>query len=146
MLDRCPHRAAALSEGRMTSSGYLQCAYHGRDMPHSSVWLCCVPRERSRACACRDFLHCNREEPKHKSAAAICKGKVLVPCSISHLMCRLVLRWGDRRLHKHPPGFTWGRDLRPHLRYSAALCGETGPHLGLPLSRGTEPTHQHHRW
>ncbi|CAK0757071.1 hypothetical protein CVIRNUC_002509 [Coccomyxa viridis] len=29
MLDRCPHRAAALSEGRMTSSGDLQCAYHG---------------------------------------------------------------------------------------------------------------------
>ncbi|CAL5227269.1 g10200 [Coccomyxa viridis] len=29
LLDRCPHRAAALSEGRMTSSGDLQCAYHG---------------------------------------------------------------------------------------------------------------------
>ena len=29
MLDRCPHRAAALSEGRMTASGDLQCAYHG---------------------------------------------------------------------------------------------------------------------
>ena len=32
MLDRCPHRAAALSEGRMTSSGDLQCAYHGMRM------------------------------------------------------------------------------------------------------------------
>ena len=29
LIDRCPHRAAALSEGRMTSSGNLQCAYHG---------------------------------------------------------------------------------------------------------------------
>jgi phenylpropionate dioxygenase-like ring-hydroxylating dioxygenase large terminal subunit len=29
MLDRCPHRAAALSEGRMTAGGNLQCAYHG---------------------------------------------------------------------------------------------------------------------
>jgi phenylpropionate dioxygenase-like ring-hydroxylating dioxygenase large terminal subunit len=29
LLDRCPHKAAALSEGRMTSTGYLQCAYHG---------------------------------------------------------------------------------------------------------------------
>lgn len=28
-VDRCPHRAAALSEGRMTASGHLQCAYHG---------------------------------------------------------------------------------------------------------------------
>lgn len=29
MLDRCPHRGAALSEGRITESGFLQCAYHG---------------------------------------------------------------------------------------------------------------------
>lgn len=27
--DRCPHKAAALSEGRMTESGLFQCAYHG---------------------------------------------------------------------------------------------------------------------
>lgn len=27
--DRCPHRGAALSEGRITDTGYLQCAYHG---------------------------------------------------------------------------------------------------------------------
>jgi len=29
LRDRCPHRAAALSEGRMTPDGPLQCAYHG---------------------------------------------------------------------------------------------------------------------
>ena len=29
LKDRCPHRAAALSEGRMTPDGQLQCAYHG---------------------------------------------------------------------------------------------------------------------
>lgn len=28
-VDKCPHRQAALSEGRLTSTGYLQCAYHG---------------------------------------------------------------------------------------------------------------------
>ena len=28
-FDTCPHRQAALSEGRLTSTGYLQCAYHG---------------------------------------------------------------------------------------------------------------------
>jgi phenylpropionate dioxygenase-like ring-hydroxylating dioxygenase large terminal subunit len=27
--DRCPHKAAALSEGRLTSTGHFQCAYHG---------------------------------------------------------------------------------------------------------------------
>lgn len=27
--NRCPHKAAALSEGRVTSSGHFQCAYHG---------------------------------------------------------------------------------------------------------------------
>jgi len=29
LVDACPHRAAALSEGRITESGFLQCAYHG---------------------------------------------------------------------------------------------------------------------
>jgi phenylpropionate dioxygenase-like ring-hydroxylating dioxygenase large terminal subunit len=29
MEDRCPHKSAALSEGRMTAAGYFQCAYHG---------------------------------------------------------------------------------------------------------------------
>ena len=29
LQDQCPHKAAALSEGRITSSGFLQCAYHG---------------------------------------------------------------------------------------------------------------------
>jgi len=28
-FDACPHRRAALSEGRITSAGHLQCAYHG---------------------------------------------------------------------------------------------------------------------
>jgi nitrite reductase/ring-hydroxylating ferredoxin subunit len=27
--DRCPHKAAALSEGRITETGHFQCAYHG---------------------------------------------------------------------------------------------------------------------
>jgi phenylpropionate dioxygenase-like ring-hydroxylating dioxygenase large terminal subunit len=29
MVDECPHKNAALSEGRVTSSGHFQCAYHG---------------------------------------------------------------------------------------------------------------------
>ena len=29
LRDRCPHKAAALSEGRITKSGLIQCAYHG---------------------------------------------------------------------------------------------------------------------
>lgn len=29
MEDRCPHKAAALSEGRVTTTGHFQCAYHG---------------------------------------------------------------------------------------------------------------------
>ena len=28
-IDRCPHRGAALSLGRITSEGYLRCRYHG---------------------------------------------------------------------------------------------------------------------
>lgn len=29
VVDQCPHRAALLSEGRVTEAGWLQCAYHG---------------------------------------------------------------------------------------------------------------------
>lgn len=29
LRDACPHRLAALSEGRLTEQGFLQCAYHG---------------------------------------------------------------------------------------------------------------------
>jgi len=29
MKDRCPHKSAFLSEGRITSNGHFQCAYHG---------------------------------------------------------------------------------------------------------------------
>ena len=29
LLDQCPHRLAALSEGRVTEQGFIQCAYHG---------------------------------------------------------------------------------------------------------------------
>lgn len=29
LADRCPHRMASLSEGRLTGDGQLQCAYHG---------------------------------------------------------------------------------------------------------------------
>lgn len=29
LKDKCPHKAAALSQGRVTSSGNFQCAYHG---------------------------------------------------------------------------------------------------------------------
>jgi phenylpropionate dioxygenase-like ring-hydroxylating dioxygenase large terminal subunit len=29
LLDVCPHRGAALSEGRITTSGLIQCSYHG---------------------------------------------------------------------------------------------------------------------
>lgn len=29
LVDKCPHKAAALSQGRVTASGMFQCAYHG---------------------------------------------------------------------------------------------------------------------
>ena len=29
MIDKCPHKAAALSQGRVTAGGLFQCAYHG---------------------------------------------------------------------------------------------------------------------
>jgi pheophorbide a oxygenase len=29
MLDECPHKKVALSEGRVTECGHIQCSYHG---------------------------------------------------------------------------------------------------------------------
>lgn len=47
MVDTCPHKMAALSEGRVTANGYIQCSYHGwafngidglcRQIPQASV-------------------------------------------------------------------------------------------------------------
>eukprot|EP00884_Botryococcus_braunii_P011470 jgi/Botrbrau1/20323/Bobra.0006s0006.1 len=44
MLDRCPHRQAALSEGRMTSGGNLQCAYHGWTFQGETGHLVSIPQ------------------------------------------------------------------------------------------------------
>ncbi len=104
-----------------------------------SIVVLYAKRERSRAFT-ENFHIAIEKSPSTKQQQLFVRVKFLF-CAKSYLMRRLVLQWGDRRLHKHPPGFTWGRDLRPHLRYSAALRGKTGPHLGIPLSRGTESTH-----
>ena len=40
LLDRCPHRGAALSQGRMTALGNLQCAYHVRAFPVTRLLQC----------------------------------------------------------------------------------------------------------
>jgi len=40
MEDQCPHKLAALSEGRVTSSGYFQCAYHGWSFDASNNGEC----------------------------------------------------------------------------------------------------------
>lgn len=53
LRDRCPHRAAALSEGRMTPDGQLQCAYHGWSFDGESgictnipqvTFVCCLSK------------------------------------------------------------------------------------------------------
>ena len=44
LKDRCPHRAAALSEGRMTPDGQLQCAYHGWSFDGESGMCTNIPQ------------------------------------------------------------------------------------------------------
>ena len=46
LKDRCPHRAAALSEGRMTPDGQLQCAYHGWSFDGESGICTNIPQVR----------------------------------------------------------------------------------------------------
>ena len=48
LRDRCPHRAAALSEGRMTPDGQLQCAYHGWSFDGDSGICTNIPQVRHR--------------------------------------------------------------------------------------------------
>lgn len=67
--DACPHRRAALSEGRITASGRLQCAYHGWTFEGGSgacVGIPHLPGESSSAStsarACARALPCVEEE------------------------------------------------------------------------------------
>lgn len=46
LRDRCPHRAAALSEGRMTPDGQLQCAYHGWSFDGASGICTNIPQAK----------------------------------------------------------------------------------------------------
>ena len=49
LQDRCPHKAAALSEGRITSSGFLQCAYHGWSFDGTSGECVQIPQAAANA-------------------------------------------------------------------------------------------------
>eukprot|EP00306_Pavlova_sp_CCMP459_P004721 CAMPEP_0185156176 /NCGR_PEP_ID=MMETSP1139-20130426/924_1 /TAXON_ID=298111 /ORGANISM="Pavlova sp., Strain CCMP459" /LENGTH=590 /DNA_ID=CAMNT_0027721137 /DNA_START=17 /DNA_END=1789 /DNA_ORIENTATION=- len=48
LRDRCPHRLAALSEGRVTEQGWLQCSYHGFAFDHTGE-LKAVPQQQESA-------------------------------------------------------------------------------------------------
>ncbi|KAK3233913.1 hypothetical protein CYMTET_55818 [Cymbomonas tetramitiformis] len=90
LLDKCPHRLAALSEGRMTESGHLQCAYHG--WAFDGISGACVdvpqagePPANPRACA--TALPCMEAQglvwvlptPLTSEALLNVRGPVLVP-------------------------------------------------------------------
>jgi len=48
MVDSCPHKAASLSEGRITSSGSFQCAYHGWTFDSKTGQCLEIPQVESR--------------------------------------------------------------------------------------------------
>ena len=60
LRDRCPHRAAALSEGRMTPDGQLQCAYHGWSFDGASGICTNIPQvsEPSQGCLAPQASDC----------------------------------------------------------------------------------------
>jgi len=56
LLDVCPHRLAALSEGRLTEQGFLQCAYHGWAFDGEGSCKAITPRRVARQASpqCRE--------------------------------------------------------------------------------------------
>lgn len=44
MIDSCPHKQAALSEGRITSNGQIQCSYHGWTFNGTSGQCTSIPQ------------------------------------------------------------------------------------------------------
>jgi len=135
MLDRCPHRAAALSQGRMTAAGNLQCAYHGMKTrshnPHAAE-----AKPGATGCSCR--IHSRWHSCvtcwalASFRARSVCTGRVDV-------------RRRDWGLHQHPAGGQRGHHLGAYLRHSAALRRVPGHCVGLPHPR--RPTlHRQHCW
>lgn len=176
MLDRCPHRAAALSQGRMTAAGNLQCAYHGkRCMPCSCIYeqrVPCPTLQESQSQALSDvnlsalprLCDVRTRSLRHVFCMAGCPSCLLgqsqwrpcvgwamvswilsqlpVPWPIKELdsvftgsaccVDRVVVRWRDRRLHKHPPGVSRGHHLGAYLCNSVAVRRVPGHCVGLP--------------
>ena len=61
--DKCPHRLAALSEGRLTAQGYVQCAYHGWSFDASGECKSVPQREGGASAAlCATAVPCRVEQ------------------------------------------------------------------------------------
>lgn len=63
MRDACPHRGAALSEGRMTAGGHLQCAYHGWTFDGATGSCISIPRTPLTAAALAGTRACGQAQP-----------------------------------------------------------------------------------
>lgn len=61
--DKCPHRLAALSEGRLTAQGYVQCAYHGWSFDASGACKSVPQRQGDASTAlCATAVPCRVEQ------------------------------------------------------------------------------------
>ena len=67
LLDRCPHRGAALSLGKVTADGALQCRYHGwrfdgagqcLKVPFNDLTATALAKIRATAIPCRELAGC----------------------------------------------------------------------------------------
>mmetsp|Transcript_8346 Transcript_8346/g.21538 ORF Transcript_8346/g.21538 Transcript_8346/m.21538 type:complete len:558 (-) Transcript_8346:99-1772(-) len=61
--DRCPHRLASLSEGRLTKQGWIQCSYHGFAFDGGTGECRAIPQllgTSPRAPLCADAVACAR--------------------------------------------------------------------------------------
>lgn len=121
--DRCRHRRAPLSLGRITADGKLQCGYHGWTYDGLSGLCTAIPH-----------LSANERVPSHYAARAYrvaeCEGFVYVaaqalsddePCEIDQS------RWGEGRRFRGAVTVA-----TPYDEYVAALAD--GPHLLMRFS------------
>lgn len=67
LMDRCPHRGAALSLGEVTADGFLQCRYHGwrfdgtgqcRKVPFNELNEAALAKIHATAIPCRELAGC----------------------------------------------------------------------------------------
>ncbi|KAL7450933.1 hypothetical protein ACHAWC_002783 [Mediolabrus comicus] len=98
MLDECPHKKVALSEGRVTECGFIQCSYHGWSFDGRSGECVEIPQTVIAAAAASSK---NRKEGIVESLPTNANTASLIPPDREHKRIKAE-RWADTTTTKKP--------------------------------------------